>query len=56
MPRTNRLNPLDIAPDSSQVLVARLRDHHNILNPYTSNILVSLEDIMVDVLRVAYGS
>ena len=54
-PRAHSLNPVDIAPNGSQVLISVFRDHDDVFNPDTAHILVLLEHVVIDMLRIAHG-
>lgn len=51
--RANLLDPFRVAADRGEVLVAVIGDQDDILNTDAAHALVALEDLMIDVLRVA---
>ena len=51
--RADLLDPLRVAADRGEVLVAGIGDQDDILDANAAHALVALEDLMIDVLRVA---
>ena len=53
--RTDGFDPVDITPYSRQVFITISSDHDNILNSDPADWFVSLEYIMVNMLRISYS-
>jgi hypothetical protein len=54
--RTYSFNPGSITSDARQIFVPILGDEDYILDPYPSNALIPLQNLLVDMLRIPHRS